>query len=104
MTLEMIQTAITTVAEEVVKASMKGSLAAAMMGHAAAIGGLAAGLPTADATEAIGQVIGMIARVAIAVNRPGRLPTGAIPFGPGHAIMRLPDHPREEGPLLVLRA
>lgn len=60
MTPEMIQTAITTVAEEAVKASMKGSLAAAMMGHAAAIGGLAAGLPAADATEAIGQVIGML--------------------------------------------
>lgn len=61
MTPEMIQTAITTVAEEAVKASMKGSLAAAMMGHAAAIGGLAAGLPTAaDATEAIDQVIGML--------------------------------------------
>lgn len=53
MTPEMIQTAITTVAEEAVKASMKGSLAAA-------IGGLAAGLPTADATEAIDQVIGML--------------------------------------------
>lgn len=44
------------------------------------------------------RLAGAIARVAIAVNRPGRLPTGAIPFGPGHAIMRLPDHPREEGP------
>lgn len=49
------------------------------------------------------RLAGAIARVAIAVNRPGRLPAKAIPFGPGHAIMRLPDHPREEGPLLVLR-
>lgn len=44
-----------------------------------------------------------IARVAIAVNRTGRLPAKAIPFGPGYATMRLPDHPREGGPLLVLR-
>ena len=49
------------------------------------------------------RLAGAIARVAIAVNRPGRLPAKAIPFGPGHAIMRLPDHPREEMPLLVLR-
>ncbi|WP_315210505.1 hypothetical protein [Actinomyces massiliensis] len=68
MTPEMIQTAITTVAEEAVKASMKGSLAAAMMGHAAAIGGLAAGLPTADATEAIGQVIGMLTEARDAIG------------------------------------
>ena len=49
------------------------------------------------------RLAGAIARVAIAVNWPGRLPSEAIRFGPGHAIMRLPDHPREEGPLLVLR-
>ena len=49
------------------------------------------------------RLAGAIARVAIAVNRPGRLPAGAIPVGPGYATMRLPDHPREEGPLLVLR-
>ena len=49
------------------------------------------------------RLAGAIARVAIAVNQLGRLPAKAIPFGPGHAIMRLPDHPREEGPLLVLQ-
>jgi hypothetical protein len=49
------------------------------------------------------RLAGAIARVAIAVNQPGRLPAKATPFGPGHAIMRLPGHPREEGPLLVLR-
>ena len=61
MTLEMIQTAINTVAEEAVKASMKGSLAAA-------IGGLAAGLPVADATEAIGQVIDMLTEARDAIG------------------------------------
>ena len=49
------------------------------------------------------RLAGAIARVAIAVNRPGRLPSEAIPFSPGSATMRLPDHPREEMPLLVLR-
>lgn len=49
------------------------------------------------------HLAGAIASVAIAFNRAGRMPAKAIPFGPGHAIMRLPDHPREEGPLLVLR-
>lgn len=49
------------------------------------------------------RLAGAIARVAVAVNRPGRLPSGAIPFCPGYATMRLPDHPREEGPLLVLQ-
>lgn len=49
------------------------------------------------------RLAGAIARVAIAVNRPGRLPAEAIPFSPGYATMRLPDHPREEMPLLVLR-
>ena len=60
MTPEMIQTAINAVAEEAVKASMKGS--------AAAIGGLAAGLPTADATEAIGQVIDMLTEARDAIG------------------------------------
>lgn len=68
MTPEMIQTAITTVAEEAVKASMKGSLAAAMMGHATAIAGIAAGLPADDATEAIGQVIGMLTEARDAIG------------------------------------
>lgn len=49
------------------------------------------------------RLAGAIARVAIAVNRPSRLPAEAIPFSPGYATMRLPDHPREEMPLLVLR-
>lgn len=49
------------------------------------------------------RLAGAIARVAIAFNRPGRLPSEAIPFSPGYATMRLPDHPREEMPLLVLR-
>jgi hypothetical protein len=60
MTAEVLNQAFAIVAEEAAKAAVKRSLAAAMMGHAAAIGGLAAGLPTADATEAIGQVIGML--------------------------------------------
>ena len=60
MTTEMTQAALAAVAEEAVKASMKGSLTAAMMGHATAIAGIAAGLPAADAHEAIGQVIGML--------------------------------------------
>ena len=60
MTPEMIQTAITTVAEESAKAAVKRSLTITMMGHATAIAGIAAGLPAADATEAIGQVIGML--------------------------------------------
>lgn len=68
MTPEMIQAALAAVAEEAVKASMKGSLAAVMMGHAAAIGGLAAGLPTADATEAIGKVIGMLSEARDAIG------------------------------------
>lgn len=60
MTTEMLNQAFAIVAEETTKAAVKRSLTAAMMGHAAAIGGLAAGLPTADATEAIGQVIDML--------------------------------------------
>ena len=68
MTPEMIQTALAAVAEDVVKASMTRSLTAAMMGHAAAIGGLAAGLPVDDATEAIGQVIGMLTEARDAIR------------------------------------
>lgn len=68
MTPEMIQTALAAVAEETAKASVKRSLTAAMLGHAAAIGGLAAGLPTADATEAIGQVIGMLTEARDAIG------------------------------------
>ena len=49
------------------------------------------------------RLAGAIARVAIAINRPGRLPSEAIPFGPASASMRLPDHPGEEMPLLDLR-
>lgn len=60
MMSEMSQTVLAAVAEETAKAAVKRSLTAAMIGHAAAIGGLAAGLPAADATEAIGQVIGML--------------------------------------------
>lgn len=60
MTAEVLNQAFAIVAEETAKASVKRSLTAAMMGHAAAIGGLAAGLPVDDATEAIGQVIGML--------------------------------------------
>lgn len=60
MTPEMTQTALAAVAEETVKAAVKRSLTITMMGHATAIAGIAAGLPAADATEAIGQVIGML--------------------------------------------
>ena len=56
MTPEQIKTSLTAVAEETVKRS----LTITMMGHATAIAGIAAGLPAADATEAIGQVIGML--------------------------------------------
>lgn len=68
MTPEMLQVGLATVAEESVKAAVKRSLTAAMMGHAAAIGGIAAGLPTADATEAIGQVIGMLTEARDAIG------------------------------------
>lgn len=60
MTPEMTKAALAAVAEETAQAAVKRSLTITMMGHAAAIGGLAAGLPAADATEAIGQVIGML--------------------------------------------
>lgn len=60
MTPEMTQAALSAVAEETAKAAVKRSLTITMMGHATAIAGIAAGLPTADATEAIGQVIGML--------------------------------------------
>lgn len=68
MTAEVLNQALAIVAEEAAKAAVKGSLTAAMMGHAAAIGGLAAGLPTADATEAIGQVIGMLTEARDAIG------------------------------------
>jgi len=68
MTVEVLNQALAIVAEEASKAAMKGTLTAAMMGHAAAIGGLAAGLPTADATEAIGQVIGMLTEARDAIG------------------------------------
>lgn len=57
---EQIKTSLTAVAEETAKAAVKRSLTITMMGHATAIAGIAAGLPAADATEAIGQVIGML--------------------------------------------
>lgn len=60
MTPEQIKTSLTAVAEESAKAAVKRSLTITMMGHATAIVGIAAGLPAADATEAIGQVIGML--------------------------------------------
>lgn len=60
MTPEMNQAALSAVAEETAKAAVKRSLTITMMGHATAIAGIAAGLPAADATEAIGQVIGML--------------------------------------------
>lgn len=60
MTPEQIKASLTAVAEESVKAAVKRSLTITMMGHATAIAGIAAGLPVADATEAIGQVIGML--------------------------------------------
>lgn len=56
MTPEILQAGIAAVAE----ATVKRSLTIAMMGHATAIASIAAGLPSADATEAIGQVIGML--------------------------------------------
>jgi hypothetical protein len=60
MTPEQIKTSLTAVAEESAKAAVKRSLTITMLGHATAIAGIAAGLPAADATEAIGQVIGML--------------------------------------------
>lgn len=68
MTAEMLDQAFAVVAEEVAKAAVKRSVTITMMGHAAAIGGLAAGLPTADATEAIGQVIGMLTEARDAIG------------------------------------
>ena len=56
MTAEMIQAALTAVAEEAAKAAVKRSVTITMMGHATAIGGLAAGLPTADATGLVGRL------------------------------------------------
>lgn len=68
MTAEVLNQALAIVAEEAAKAAVKRSLTAAMMGHAAAIGGLAAGLPADDATEAIGQVIGMLTEARDAIG------------------------------------
>ena len=56
MTPEMLQAGIVAVAE----ATVKRSLTITMMGHATAIASIAAGLPAADATEAIGQVIDIL--------------------------------------------
>ena len=61
MTPEMIQAALSAVAEDTAKAAVKRSLTAA-------IGGLAAGLPVDDATEAIGQVIGMLTEARDAIG------------------------------------
>lgn len=60
MTPEMTKAALAAVAEETAQAAVKRSLTITMLGHATAIAGIAAGLPAADATEAIGQVIGML--------------------------------------------
>lgn len=68
MTPEMTKAALAAVAEETAQAAVKRSLTITMMGHATAIGGLAAGLPTADATEAIGQVIGMLTEARDAIG------------------------------------
>lgn len=68
MTPEMIQAAITAVAEDITKAAVKRSLTITMMGHATAIGGLAAGLPVDNATEAIGQVIDMLTEARDAIG------------------------------------
>ena len=68
MTPEVLNQALAIVAEEAAKAAVTRSLTAAMMGHAAAIGGLAAGLPVDDATEAIGQVIGMLTEARDAIG------------------------------------
>jgi hypothetical protein len=68
MTTEMTQAALAAVAEETAKSSVKRSLTIAMMGHATAIAGIAAGLPAADATEAIGQVIDMLTEARDAIG------------------------------------
>ena len=68
MTPEQIKAAITAVAEESAKAAVKRSLTLTMLGHATAIAGIAAGLPAADATEAIGQVIGMLTEARDAIG------------------------------------
>ena len=68
MTPEMIQAALAAVAEESIKEAVKRSLTITMMGHATAITGIAAGLPVADATEAIGQVIGMLTEARDAIR------------------------------------
>lgn len=68
MTPEMTNAALAAVAEETAQAAVKRSLTITMMGHAAAIGGIAAGLPVADATEAIDQVIGMLTEARDAIG------------------------------------
>lgn len=68
MTPEMTKAALAAVAEETAQAAVKRSLTIAMMGHATAIGGLAAGLPVDDATEAIGQVIDMLTEARDAIG------------------------------------
>lgn len=54
--------------DEAVNASVKISLTITMLGHATAIAGIAAGLPAADATEAIGQVIGILTEARDAIG------------------------------------
>ena len=61
MTAEVLNQALAIVTEEAAKAAVKRSLTAA-------IGGLAAGLPTAEATEAIGHVIGMLTEARDAIG------------------------------------
>lgn len=68
MTPEVLNQAFAIVTEEAAKVAVKRSLTATMMGHATAIGGLAAGLPVDDATEAIGQVIGMLTEARDAIG------------------------------------
>lgn len=68
MTPEMTKAALAAVAEETAQAAVKRSLTAAMMGHATAIAGIAAGLPADDATEAIDQVIDMLTEARDAIG------------------------------------
>ena len=64
MTPEEVKLALTELAEE----TAKKSLTVVAMGHATAIAGIAAGLPADDATEAIGQVIGMLTEARDAIG------------------------------------
>lgn len=68
MTAEVLNQALAIVAEEAAKAAVKKSLTITMLGHATAIAGLAAGLPVDDATEAIGQAIGMLTEARDAIG------------------------------------